>query len=217
MTTSSSRSGRRTNGSASAFLRAARGESVPHIPVWFMRQAGRSLPEYLVLREGIGTLEPGWTPSWSSRSTMQPVRRYGVDVAIFFSDSCRRSRRSASTWTSSPAWSRGGIAGADAGRRRGDPGPDGGSCPFITEAVRGLVGQLGATPLIGFAGAPFTVASYLVEGGPSRRRPDEGDDVRAPDVGTPDAEDRRHRRGVPRGPGRGGASASSCSTRGPAR
>ncbi len=70
----------------SAFLKAARGEPVPHTPVWFMRQAGRSLPEYLKLREGIGMLESCMEPDLVVEITMQPVRRYGVDAAIFFSD-----------------------------------------------------------------------------------------------------------------------------------
>ena len=70
----------------SAFLRAARGEPVPHTPVWFMRQAGRSLPEYLALREGVGMLESCMDPELVVEITLQPVRRYGVDAAIFFSD-----------------------------------------------------------------------------------------------------------------------------------
>src|SRR5689334_6938800 len=70
----------------SAFIRAARGESVPHTPVWFMRQAGRSLPEYLKVREGVGMLESCMNPDLVTEITLQPVRRYGVDAAIFFSD-----------------------------------------------------------------------------------------------------------------------------------
>src|SRR5580692_2074395 len=70
----------------SAFLRACRCEPVPHTPVWFMRQAGRSLPEYLKLREGVGMLESCLQPDLVAEITMQPVRRYGVDAAILFSD-----------------------------------------------------------------------------------------------------------------------------------
>ena len=70
----------------SAFLRAARGEEVPHTPVWFMRQAGRSLPEYRKVREGVAMLESCMRPDLVVEITMQPVRRYGVDAAIFFSD-----------------------------------------------------------------------------------------------------------------------------------
>ena len=70
----------------SAFLRAARGEPGPHTPVWFMRQAGRSLPEYLALREGVTMLDSCMRPEMVVEITLQPVRRYGVDAAIFFSD-----------------------------------------------------------------------------------------------------------------------------------
>src|SRR5689334_10983582 len=70
----------------SAFLRAARGEPVPHTPVWFMRQAGRSLPEYLKVREGVTMLDSCMRPDLVTEITLQPVRRYGVDAAIFFSD-----------------------------------------------------------------------------------------------------------------------------------
>ncbi len=72
--------------SDSAFLRAARGEPVPHTPVWFMRQAGRSLPEYRKVREGVAMLESCMRPDLITEITLQPVRRYGVDAAIFFSD-----------------------------------------------------------------------------------------------------------------------------------
>src|SRR6188474_3812880 len=72
--------------SDSAFLKAVRGEPTPHTPVWFMRQAGRSLPEYLRVREGVSMLESCMRPDLVVEITMQPVRRYGVDAAIFFSD-----------------------------------------------------------------------------------------------------------------------------------
>jgi uroporphyrinogen decarboxylase len=153
----------------SAFLRAARGEPVPHTPVWFMRQAGRSLPEYLAVREGIGMLESCMQPDLVVEITLQPVRRYGVDAAIFFSDIVLplkavgvdlEIRPGVGPVIASPVRT---LADVEA---IPDLTPE--HVPFITEAVRGLVGELGATPLIGFAGAPFTVASYLVEGGPSR-------------------------------------------------
>src|SRR3712207_4589844 len=75
------------NGSAdSAFLRACRGEPGPHTPVWFMRQAGRSLPEYRKVRAGIGMLDSCRRPDLVCEITLQPVRRHGVDAAILFSD-----------------------------------------------------------------------------------------------------------------------------------
>src|SRR5471032_486640 len=70
----------------SVFLRACRGEPVPHPPVWFMRQAGRALPEYRAAREGIPMLQACTTPDLIAEVTMQPVRRYGVDAAVIFSD-----------------------------------------------------------------------------------------------------------------------------------
>ena len=70
----------------SAFLKAARGEPVPHTPVWFMRQAGRSLPEYRELRAGVAMLESCRRPELVREITLQPVRRHGVDAAVLFSD-----------------------------------------------------------------------------------------------------------------------------------
>ena len=153
----------------SAFLKAARGEPVPHTPVWFMRQAGRSLPEYLKLREGIGMLESCMEPDLVVEITMQPVRRYGVDAAIFFSDIVLPLKAvgvdldikpGIGPVVASPVETLADVeAIADLTAEH---------VPFISESVRRLVAGLGSTPLIGFAGAPFTVASYLVEGGPSK-------------------------------------------------
>lgn len=153
----------------SAFLKAARGEPVPHTPVWFMRQAGRSLPEYLKVREGVGMLESCMDPGLVVEITMQPVRRYGVDAAIFFSDIVLPLKAVGVDLDILPGI---GPVVASPVRTLADveaiPDLTPEHVGFITEAVRGLVGELGATPLIGFAGAPFTVASYLVEGGPSK-------------------------------------------------
>ncbi|WP_406281214.1 uroporphyrinogen decarboxylase [Embleya sp. NBC_00896] len=153
----------------SAFLRACRREPVPHTPVWFMRQAGRSLPEYRKLREGTAMLESCMRPDLVTEITLQPVRRHGVDAAIFFSDIVVPLKAigvdldikpGVGPVVANPIRSR-----ADLAQLR-DLTPD--DVPYITEAVGQLVGELGATPLIGFAGAPFTLASYLVEGGPSK-------------------------------------------------
>ncbi|NPC97990.1 uroporphyrinogen decarboxylase [Nocardioides sp. zg-DK7169] len=153
----------------SAFLKAARGEAVPHTPVWFMRQAGRSLPEYLRVREGVGMLESCMDPELVVEITLQPVRRYGVDAAIFFSDIVLPLKAVGVDLDIVPGV---GPVVASPVRTMADveaiPDLTPEHVPFITEAVRGLVSQLGGTPLIGFAGAPFTVASYLVEGGPSK-------------------------------------------------
>ncbi len=153
----------------SAFLRAARGEEVPHTPVWFMRQAGRSLPEYLKVREGVAMLDACMDPAMVVEITMQPVRRYGVDAAIFFSDIVLPLKAVGVDLDIVPGV---GPVVAEPVRTLADveriPDLTPEHVGFITEAVRGLVGELGSTPLIGFAGAPFTVASYLVEGGPSK-------------------------------------------------
>jgi len=153
----------------SAFLRAARGESVPHTPVWYMRQAGRSLPEYLAVREGVGMLESCMDADLVTEITLQPVRRYGVDAAIFFSDIVLPLKAVGVDLDIKPGV---GPVVASPVRTLADveaiPDLDPSHVPFISQAVRQLVAELGATPLIGFAGAPFTVASYLVEGGPSK-------------------------------------------------
>ena len=153
----------------SPFLRAARGEQGERTPVWFMRQAGRSLPEYLAVREGVGMLESCMDPELVVEITLQPVRRYGVDAAIFFSDIVLPLKAVGVDLDIKPGV---GPVIPDPVRTLADveaiPDLTADHVPFITEAVRGLVGELGATPLIGFAGAPFTVASYLVEGGPSK-------------------------------------------------
>ena len=153
----------------SPLVLAATRQPVPHTPVWFMRQAGRSLPEYRELREGTAMLEACRTPDLVTEITMQPVRRHKVDAAIFFSDIVVPLAAVGvdvdivpGTGPVVPAPFR---TRADLDRLP-DLTPD--AVPDITESVSRLVAELGATPLIGFAGAPFTLASYLVEGGPSR-------------------------------------------------
>jgi uroporphyrinogen decarboxylase len=153
----------------SAFLRAARGEQVPHPPVWFMRQAGRALPEYRKVREGVGMLESCMRPELVVEITLQPVRRYGVDAAILFSDIVLPLKAVGVDLDITPGV---GPVVANPVCTMADvdaiPALTAEHVPFITDAVQSLVRELGATPLIGFAGAPFTVASYLVEGGPSK-------------------------------------------------
>jgi uroporphyrinogen decarboxylase len=153
----------------SAFLRACRRQPVPHIPVWFMRQAGRALPEYRALREGVAMLDSCMRPDMVTEITLQPVRRFGVDAAIFFSDIVVPLKAIGVDLDIVP-----GVgpvvaepfrSAADVDRLRQLTPED---VPYVTEAMGQLVGELGGTPLIGFAGAPFTLASYLVEGGPSK-------------------------------------------------
>ncbi|HWD51826.1 MAG TPA: uroporphyrinogen decarboxylase [Acidimicrobiales bacterium] len=161
-----SRSGRYDD---SAFIRACRSQSVPHVPVWFMRQAGRSLPEYRAERGTGSILEAIAEPELVAKLTRQPVTRYGTDAAIFFSDIVVPVAAIGFGVDVAPGVgpviSRPFTAKADLQRLRPlEPEID---TPYVAEAVRILAGEL-QVPLIGFAGGPFTVASYLVEGGPSR-------------------------------------------------
>ncbi|HET7173279.1 MAG TPA: uroporphyrinogen decarboxylase [Nocardioidaceae bacterium] len=153
----------------SRLVRAARGQPVDRVPVWFMRQAGRSLPEYRAAREGVPMLAACARPDLVAEITLQPVRRYGVDAAILFSDIVVPLRAcgvdvdivaGVGPVVASPVRD----ASAAAALSPLDPA----AVDFVAEAVRVVVEELGGTPLIGFAGAPYTLASYLVEGGPSR-------------------------------------------------
>lgn len=153
----------------SAFMKACRREPVPHTPVWFMRQAGRSLPEYRKVREGTAMLESCMMPELVTEITLQPVRRHKVDAAIYFSDIVVPLKAIGIDLDIKPGI---GPVVANPIRSRADLAqlrdltPD--DVSYVTEAMGMLTAELGSTPLIGFAGAPFTLASYLVEGGPSR-------------------------------------------------
>lgn len=153
----------------SAFLKACRREPVPHTPVWFMRQAGRSLPEYLKVREGIPMLESCMRPELVAEITLQPVRRHNVDAAIYFSDIVVPLKAIGIDLDIKPGV---GPVVANPIRTRADLAQLRDLTPedvwYVTEAIGLLTAELGETPLIGFAGAPFTLASYLVEGGPSK-------------------------------------------------
>jgi uroporphyrinogen decarboxylase len=142
---------------------------VPHTPVWFMRQAGRSLPEYRAARAGTSMLDACARPDLITEFTLQPLRRYAVDAAILFSDIVVPLKAIGVGIDIAP-----GIGPVveqpirseqDLTRLRGLQPDD---VPFVTEAVAMLVAELRGTPLIGFAGGPFTLASYLVDGGPSK-------------------------------------------------
>nr|WP_243862499.1 uroporphyrinogen decarboxylase [Frigoribacterium faeni] len=154
---------------SSSLVRALRGDRPEVLPVWFMRQAGRSLPEYRALRVGTAMLDACLDPALSSEITLQPVRRHGVDAGIFFSDIVVPIKLAG--------------VGVDIVAGRGPvldqpirtPADVAALRPLeqealapIAEGVARTVAELGDTPLIGFAGAPFTLAAYLVEGGPSK-------------------------------------------------
>ena len=157
------------------FLRACRLEPVEKVPVWFMRQAGRSLPEFRSARGDGDILEAVRDPELAAELTLQPIRRYGVDAAILFSDivvpvaaigfgvEVRQGL--------GPVVARRFEKRADLRRLRPlEPELD---TPYVTEAIEIALESLSplGVPLIGFAGGPFTLASYLVEGGPSRSFP----------------------------------------------
>ncbi|HVC14112.1 MAG TPA: uroporphyrinogen decarboxylase [Acidimicrobiales bacterium] len=152
-------------------MRACRRQAVPHTPVWFMRQAGRSLPEYRAAR-GTGTILGAIEdPALAAELTLQPVRRYGVDAAILFSDIVVPIHAIGVGVEVEPG--RGPVVAepftsrADLERLR--PFAPEVDAPYVAQAAALVARELDpAVPLIGFAGAPFTVASYLVEGGPSR-------------------------------------------------
>ncbi|WP_169949450.1 uroporphyrinogen decarboxylase [Microbispora sp. H11081] len=153
----------------SAFIRACRRQPVPHTPVWYMRQAGRSLPEYRRVRAGVEMLTACATPDLVVEITMQPVRRYGTDAAIFFSDIVVPLKAIGVDLDIKPGV--GPVVGSPIRDKSGMEvlrplEPD--DVPYVTEAIGALTGELGGTPLIGFAGGPFTLASYLIEGGPSK-------------------------------------------------
>jgi uroporphyrinogen decarboxylase len=136
-----------------------------------MRQAGRSLPEYRELRVGTDMLETCLTPELASEITLQPVRRHGVDAAIFFSDIVIPVKQAGVDVRivagRGPVLEHPIRTAADvASLPRLDPA----SLDPIRLAVAATVAELGDTPLIGFAGAPYTLASYLVEGGPSKEQ-----------------------------------------------
>ncbi len=152
------------------FLAACRGVPTTRVPVWFMRQAGRSLPEYNQRKGDLSILDAVERPELAAELTMQPVRRYGVDAAIFYSDIVVPARAVGFGIEIEPGV--GPVAErpfrsvADLDRLPVlEPAEH---SPYIAETIRLLVAELGETPLIGFAGAPFTVASYLIEGHPSR-------------------------------------------------
>jgi uroporphyrinogen decarboxylase len=153
----------------SPYLAAATGRKPSHVPVWLMRQAGRSLPEYRELRAKNTMMQACFDADLITEITLQPIRRHGVDAAILFSDIVVPLRASGIDLDIVP-----------------DVGPviehpvrtvadvkamkalEPQQVAPVAQAVAQLVSELGDVPLIGFAGAPFTLASYLVEGGPSR-------------------------------------------------
>lgn len=153
----------------SLFLKACRGETTERPPIWVMRQAGRYLPEYREIRKGRTMLETIQSPELATEITLQPMRRFGFDAAILFSDLTIPF-----TPMGAPFEIKEGV-GPVIGRpvrteedlRALRPIQAEEDLPHILETIRLLKKEL-SVPLIGFTGAPFTLASYLIEGGPSK-------------------------------------------------
>lgn len=152
------------------FLAAVRGERVDHAPVWVMRQAGRHLPEYMKLREQHSFHDLVKTPELACEVTMQPVRRYGVDAAIVFSDILVIPEALGQSYSFREAGgiemayrvaSEDDVAALDVGRVVDH-------LSYVGEALRLVRAELDDTALIGFGGSPWTLATYMVEGGSSR-------------------------------------------------
>ncbi len=152
------------------FLRACRREPVATTPVWFMRQAGRYMAEYRAIREKYSLLEICYHPELAAEVTLQPVRALGVDAAILFADILLPAiplgvglefAKGEGPVLQNPVRTMEDVKNL----RPVNPETDLG---YVMEAIRILRGTLSGVPLIGFCGAPFTVASYIVEGGSSR-------------------------------------------------
>ncbi len=152
------------------FLRACRGEATEYVPVWYMRQAGRSQPEYRALKEKYSLFEITHQPELCAYVTRLPVEQYNVDAAILYKD------------IMSPLPTIGVDVDIKAGigpvidnpirsladvERLGEIDPES-DVPYVLETIRLLTQEQLTVPLIGFAGAPFTLASYMIEGGPSK-------------------------------------------------
>jgi uroporphyrinogen decarboxylase len=159
------------NGVAPVLVRAARGEKTPHTPVWFMRQAGRYLPEYRAIRETHSLLEICARPELAAEVTLQPLRRFAADAAIIFADILLpvipmglslRFAAGEGPVIDPPV--------RDAAGARALSAVDVDDALASTlDAIRLVRGELDAeTAVVGFAGAPFTIASYMIEGGASR-------------------------------------------------
>lgn len=159
---------------ASRLVRAIQGVREATPPIWFMRQAGRSLPEYRALRAGRDMVDCCLDPEMAAEITCQPVRRHGVDAAVFFSDIIVPLRLAGVDVElvagRGPVFAEPARTAADVAKLRREHTVERmlDNIAPISAAVRLATTELGSTPLIGFSGAPFTLAAYLVEGAPSK-------------------------------------------------
>ncbi len=154
----------------SIFLKSLRGEPCDRTPIWIMRQAGRYLPEYMAVREKLSFNELCRTPEAACEVTMQPIRRFGFDAAIMFSDILTPLEPMGAPFDFSkggPKLERPLRSEEDIRSLHTYDAQEG--THFVAEAIKLMKAELGdKTPLIGFAGSPFTLASYLIEGGGSK-------------------------------------------------
>ena len=157
--------------SIAPFLLAANGQRASHTPVWFMRQAGRSLPEYRARRGDGSILDAIKQPELAAELTLQPVHRYGVDAAVLYSDIVVPAHAVGFGIDVAPGT--GPVCDVPL-RGTGDlqrlrPFEPEADTPYVLQTIKILAAELpDSVPLLAFAGAPFTVASYLIEGRPSR-------------------------------------------------
>ncbi|MED3572469.1 uroporphyrinogen decarboxylase [Cytobacillus praedii] len=152
------------------FLRAARGEKTEHVPVWYMRQAGRSQPEYRAIKEKYSLFEITHQPELCAYVTKLPVDQYNNDAAILYKDIMSplpalgvevEIKSGVGPVIANPIRS---VADVE---RLGEINPEE-DVPYVLETIKLLTQEQLEVPLIGFAGAPFTIASYMIEGGPSK-------------------------------------------------
>lgn len=152
------------------FLKACRGEKTDHVPVWYMRQAGRSQPEYRKLKEKYSLFEITHQPELGAYVTRLPVEQYGVDAAILYKDIMSPLpaigvdvdiKTGIGPVISNP------IRALKDVENLGEIHPEK-DVPYVLETIKLLTTEQLDVPLIGFAGAPFTIASYMIEGGPSK-------------------------------------------------
>ena len=153
----------------SPMLAALRGEPTDRRPIWLMRQAGRYLPEYNAIRARHSFMEVCQQPELACEVTLQPIERFGFDAAILFSDILVPLAPMGADFHFDYGGPRFDQPVRDDSHIRAirvtDPNE---TLGFVAESIRLIKRELGTTPLIGFAGAPFTLASYLIEGGTSR-------------------------------------------------
>ncbi|MFS0824292.1 uroporphyrinogen decarboxylase [Bacillus sp. 1P02SD] len=151
-------------------LRAARGEKTGHVPVWYMRQAGRSQPEYRKIKEKYGLFEITHQPELCAYVTRLPVEQYDVDAAILYKDIMSplpalgvdvEIKAGVGPVISNP------IRSVKDVEKLGEIHPEE-DVPYVLDTIKLLTTEQLSVPLIGFAGAPFTLASYMIEGGPSK-------------------------------------------------